>query len=594
MFPYFKVTKFICLVILVFNSSPFFAQSTPSKKGLQKSTPLAKAPSDSTDLASHRKNYKINFKTIHQPSDDFVNEQGIDYELNRKKISLQTGYDFVFDPFSPEGYLHQYLPDQDRREWDLSKRTIYRNHRALLNMEIKLSAHNKLLLNQQFNYTHTDKKDRTLGKNFKKNMQRDHLVKAYHFSQVWQHVLSPATTVEVGGMENFVFLKNPGQSTTEQATQRQHLKTKTTALKGFASLHYQQASGITKATLEYQGLSIKEEGQQRLENSRRSPAFQYQENIFSFRLAHDVALSERSVLAFKLGVENPHLRKNATHVKEEKLPLHQKENHTDFTYGVTYTFTPSANQTSYTLSAEKRLIRPTYHELNPITTLYYDLIYTSGNLNLRPTQEYALRLGTTQKQWAMQLYLGYAKDLIMKYYTLEDQQLLWTNANFNMPFFAGLHTSYTRDFFSGFWSSRTSVQLTYRQIEAERALRNAPRLKVHTAHTFRLGPTWKTGFDFTYASNYKDPFIQHFNYTQLDLFIEKKIGDNLKISIFGEDIFKANRKWEQFEVQDALFSRNINLDHNTYGIALQYRIKGKEFEHKHIAKPKDPFLKRIP
>ncbi len=593
MFPHFKVTKIVCLAILVFNSSTFFAQSTTSKKELKKSKPLEKAPSDATDLAPDRKNYKINLKTVHQPSHDFVNEQEVHYELNRKNISLQTGYDFIFDPFSPEGYLKRDRPNQDIGEWDLNKRTIYRNHRALLDMEIRLNGQNKLLLHQQFNYTHTDKKDHTLGREIKKNMQRNHLVKSYHFSQVWQHLLSKATTIEVGGMENFVSMKNPGQSITATQIQSQQLKTKTTAMGGFASLQHQHTGGTTKATFEYQGLSLEENGQQGMEKSAFFPAFQYRENLFSFRLAHRAALSQRSALDFELGIENPHLRKNATHVKEEKLVSHQKEKHLDVTYQLSYSSTPTKNQ-SYTLSIEKRLIRPTYDQLNPITTLYYDLIYTSGTLNLHPTKEYTLSLETTQKQWTLQLYAGYAKDLIVRYYTLEDQRLLLTNANFNTPFLAGLNTRYTRDFFSGFWSSHTHGQLVYRRIEAEKALRNTPRLKVYSAHTFHLGHSWKTGLNFTYASNYKDPFTKHFHYTQLDVFIEKKIGKNLKISIFGEDIFKANRKWEQFRVEDALFSRNINLDHNTYGIALQYRIKGKEFQHRHIAKPKDPLLQRIP
>lgn len=551
---------------------------------------------DTLPQSSSPNNFLLELWTEHQPSDNFVNEQDLDVEINYKKFHLQAGYGFFYDPFSPEGNFTITSKDHSKRRFEIEKRTIFRQHQTYVDIAWELNEKNKLILNHQLTFDHVSRKDETSEIDFQRNIHTRDQSQDFQFSQIWQHTFNSFTNLKIGAIEDYRKIKRTNESQTQEILIDQDIHSKLPGISSFIRLENRNKWGQTTGELRFSHLSGKDEMMNYFPGKTPRHTFHYQENMWSAELYHLFPLSETRQIEMEVGLEKASIQKSLNSPENSPHNSITKKNVLDLTYRFSYTITPSKEE-SYQWSLERNIDRPTYSQLNPLWKIYEDLIYTAGNMEINPAHHYNLTFQTHQKKWNFEGHLGYSNNFILPYYKMESHHLIATSQNFKNVLTAGAEVGYERRLWNDRWETRNNIRISYHRFEDAppiQALGNAPQWKISSTQNVDLGHHWSTGLDVIFESSFKNNVLKQYSSAQVDLFIEKKIGKRLKIVIFGEDIFHTNRRWEKFLTKDYSFSRNIYLDLNTYGFSLQYDWEGKNYKHHSIEKPQDRLRKRLP
>ncbi len=544
---------------------------------------------------SHFKNnYRLVIQTQHQPSDDFVNEQLLDYEMHQKHLHLQAQYGFIYDPFSPEGSFEIASKNGPKKHFTTEKRIIYRNHEAALNMGLKLNTSNIIVFNNLVDLATIGGEDNTFESSFRQQIHTRDQVRQYYFSQTWHHDFDSSNQFKMGIIEDFKHLSARNQADRKDQKIKQQIHLKTPAIGSFIKFQNRQETGLTTAELRFSHLGIRDDTKNLYKDHRRSSFFGYQENTWMLRLHHQLSLSKTQELDATLQLEQSATQKRLQTPAQSISPDAEKEHSLNFTYKLSYTTAPTSGE-RYKISLRKDFIRPTVQQLNPLLKINRDFIHTAGNFNIKAYNAYKLLLETTQDDWILSAYAGYSNDEILPFFAFKTGHLTTTFRNFKNFFSTGGTIQYQKELFGQRWKTHNSIRFSYAQMSNKnisKPLGNSPKWQFNSEQQVNLGQNWTAGIDFVFQSAYKNNVIKHLSTTQLDLFIEKKIGKRLEIVIFGEDLFKTDRRWEKFLTPDYAFSRNINRDSNTYGFSLRYTLKGANFTAQSIYKPEDTLKNR--
>lgn len=525
------------------------------------------------------KNNQLVIETTQEPSDDFVSEAGMGFATDHENFKLRAHYEFIYDPYSPEGSISKRTKSGKKSVYQMGSRHIDRIHHGNINLAFDLGKKDELLLTNSFSYTDHDEDELTRQKGFHRNFRQNDKSYRYGFSQVWDHRFNDSVSLKIGGYEVFKREKTRSKLRFSDNNRRgQRVKSDIPIFVGSADYKNKNQWGKTSAGVKFHHARVKAENLDFDPEISFSSLFRYNEDVIAEYIAHEINLGGYRNLEVGLSLESSFINpKNSVSSPTGKSG--EKQRFTNFLYHVDYSWRNKAHW-DFALGFQKTMERPDFKRLNPFKKITSYTLGHRGNPNLKPAKSYGLDFDMEKNSWKFYAQAGYAKDKVTTFYALDQGEIIETGRNFQGLYKADAGINYAKRFFNGVWETKNNLDLRFRYFKDKTydLGSGAPRFTWMTHNAIRFLETWRFAIDFTIHSKGKDGLMERHGYSKLDLSLYKEVSDQFTILVFAEDLLQNDRYWENTQLPDYSFEPDIYRDSHTFGVKLRYTILGRNYQ----------------
>lgn len=544
-------------------------------------------------LDSEAGNYRLRIETAHEPSDDFVNEPGFSYALNLSKFRLYASYDFEYNPFEPYGTVEKQIANEPSVIFETEHRYIFRNHQTALNLNFDLGDKDNLSLNNYYSYINQDGDGLTSGINLERKIRdfdKNHLLQ---FSQIWTHHFNDSIQLKLGFKQIFKNAVIKNLAWEENLSENQSIKTKIPIYVAFSDYKQGNKWGELEAGLRFQSISVTDDNKEIIGFQTYKYPYHYNEKVLAAYLGQSLDLGNEAQLSLGLRLENS-LIDYGLETPNPDEAYHKKPRFTHLLYSAGYDWATTSGR-QYNLTFRKSLQRPEYSALNPFQEIAKNITYFLGDTDLKPAQHYGLSFHTYKNDWALHGQTGYVKYYITDFYQIKNNKITRTYRNFENVYFVKAGISWGTDLFDGIWQTDNNLEANYYHLHDNNFnhRNSTPGFELTTSNHIELGKGWNFITDFFFISNSKDGLLKHFNYSKLDLALEKNFNRDFSITIYTEDILASDRRRDMTLVPGYFFDSNINMDTITFGASIRYVIRGKTYRAFSTETPEDDAIERL-
>lgn len=271
-------------------------------------------------------------------------------------------------------------------------------------------------------------------------------------------------------------------------------------------------------------------------------SFEYVENIQALYFSGNKKLNDRWETQFGL-------RSETTQTKTFAATINQKVKNSYIKIFPTFylTYKPNENST-YSLSYNKRIIRPSFYELNPNIYFMNPFQIIEGNPFLQPAFSDNIEVTYTYKNIENKFYFSYEDNLFnqIPIANPDNNFIRFTNANFINRQKIGLSENYVLDRYT-WWTSNNAFDINYAMSESTLAFAKAQQgfnARISTNNDFVLNKSKSLQLNLNYWYSFKgvDGIYKNGAMSSTSLTIQYfLLNKDLKISLKGNDIFRTQK-----------------------------------------------------
>ncbi|GAB3356569.1 hypothetical protein GCM10027566_19450 [Arachidicoccus ginsenosidivorans] len=237
------------------------------------------------------------------------------------------------------------------------------------------------------------------------------------------------------------------------------------------------------------------------------------------------------------------------------------------------------------LSFNKSFKRPDYSLLNPYQRLTDNSSAKfEGNTHILPQKNFDISLGWTNNN-SITVYSGFLiyKDMISTLY-LKD------------PSFAVLYQKYDNFYLQGSYLTATYAiniknwwrssfdgyglfyKTKYKQIKPGRT---TPLISLNLTNDFTVNSKLQLGINAYFKPTYSDGYYTHYQQGNINIALTRKLGKEISISIFGNDLFK-NDGYKEKALYDIYYKESGYMDSRQVGISILWKFGKQNLKNRKI------------
>lgn len=540
-------------------------------------------------------NYQIGLRTTHGSRANYFGKSGGNYALNKEKFRLYTNYDFSYEPRRRDGKVAQQLGEEPLVELETHSKTTPREHHATINLDFDLSAKDNITLSNLLNFSDTQSEGVTTGEGLERTLHTKKRENRLQFTQVWKHSFNDTVSLKVGAYEVFQHAEGENFAANAGATpQTQNVKTNIPIYIGFADYSHKNSWGTTSAGLKVRDITVKNENHNFGELDFSAP-YTYSEKVYAAYLGHLLSFQNGATLQLGLRSETSVIDyRFDSPANDESFTGHPR--YTDLLFNADYNWA-SKNNRVFNISFRKSIERPNYSYLNPFQEISSDVIYSSGDTRLNRSREYSLSFYTFKNNWTFSLAGIYIDDYIFQFFDEKEDAINLTYRNLSDVYVLMAQAQYNKSFFNNIWQTKTSLtaqQLDLNDSHYEITGKMTPNIWFSTFHTVELSPNLKLNAEFMISPPFKQGIVDIRNtWSSTNLSVTQKIGDNLSLNIYANDIFKTAHQDMRTTVSGYYYGENAYEDRRTVGVSLRWSLTGSSYKDHQIQQAEDSSINRL-
>ncbi|OMQ07998.1 outer membrane beta-barrel family protein [[Flexibacter] sp. ATCC 35103] len=305
--------------------------------------------------------------------------------------------------------------------------------------------------------------------------------------------------------------------------------------------------------------------------------FQYTENIEALYFSGNKKFSDKWEMQFGL-------RGEATQTKTNSAPVNQSVKNDYFKIFPTFYLSHSAGENStYTLSYSKRIVRPSFYELNPNVYFINPFQTIEGNPFLQPAFVDNVEMTYTYKKLESKLYYAYEDNLFFQIPIADSNTnfIRFTNENYINRQKIGISENYVYDNFK-WWVSTNALDVNYAVSKSKLSFAEAQKgfnSRISTSNDFILNKNKSLLLNLNYWYSfegvdgiYKNGAMSSTSLTFQYLLLNK----DLKISLKGNDIFRTQKVTGNSTVNGVYQNFKYYYDTQFFQLSVSYKFGNKK------------------
>ena len=300
--------------------------------------------------------------------------------------------------------------------------------------------------------------------------------------------------------------------------------------------------------------------------------FEYEEDIQAVYISATKQLNDKWSSQFGVRMES-----TQTNSKSDNLNLEVKNDYTKVfpTAYLSYNASPVSN---ISFSYSKRIVRPSFFELNPNIYFSNPFQTVEGNAFLQPSFIDNFELTNIYKNFVTKLYYSYEDNLFSQVPLANDATniIRFTNENFISTNRIGISVNYTFDKLS-WWSSNNNVNINYSEskfsLEKQQEDQKGINKVISTYNDFNLTENILLGANFWYNFPGINGIYNTKEASSLSLSIQYLLLDKkLNISLRGSDLFKSSAERNESVVNGVLQTGRYYFDSRSVQLSINYKF----------------------
>lgn len=316
-------------------------------------------------------------------------------------------------------------------------------------------------------------------------------------------------------------------------------------------------------------------------DTSRSNNFEYQEDNFAGYVSANTNLNSK--LELKLGLRLEHT--NTKGISEQT----NQEITNEFTklFPTVYLSYKKNEQNTFSLSYGRRIDRPRFSDLNPFRYYINDNSFSEGNPFLQPSFTDSFEFSHSYKRnLNSSIFLNVTTDgfsVIFSSDPVAETQIV-TRDNYITQYNYGISENYSFNPFS-WWQSQNSANILGYYSKFQREIgatpRNGVQFQIASNNTFSLSEKSKLVVNSRYSSAYSGGLYSLGEMYSVSLGYQHNFKNNMKLSIFANDIFNTSALNNLTSVVDGVTQVFGQNDSNrNVRISLSYSFGNKKIKVK--------------
>lgn len=515
----------------------------------------------------------------------------INYSQNFKKLYFYTNYNFGYNTITSNSDTEIHTAANGIQKYNLKTDHISRSHNLQMNLVYALNEKNTIYFTSLYTDGNSDNKGLMLADFLDRYSSGKTKSNFLRLSQIWKSSLSDKLILKAGSYQ-IINASETNFSAQEQGTnQQQQLENKTPIIIGFADLNLTSNLGETGFGARFHSIQQKNENNTFIQQTNINAPFYYNENVLSLYINHAYEISEnKSIIA---GIRTESTFSDFTfenNILDKKIL--EKQNYTNLLFNAGYYW--NNKKTYQSIALRKQISRPNYSYINPFRSLNEDITQSTGDLDIKPAQQYSLNYELIINKFIFSLTGSYISNFISSFMDEENGIILTTYKNFDHVYFLNTGMEYNNHLFNGKWNIRPRLYLTLPKIvdESYDIKKSSSIITFGIQNVVDLGKKYMFTLYYNFSSSFKDGLIEHRQSQTVNTSFSKRIN-NFNFTLYANDIFKSNKGGVRTLLDNYTYNSVSYNDVRNVGVSIRYTFSGKTFKAKEVEQIDDNTLDRL-